>query len=46
LPDDVTERACVLFLAREIVKLAGFVEGLIDAVQRRDDGFELGALAA
>jgi hypothetical protein len=46
LANDVTERARVLFLARELVKLAGFVEGLVDAVQRRDDGLELGALAA
>jgi hypothetical protein len=27
------------------VKLRGFVERLFDAIQRRDDGFELGALA-
>ena len=31
---------------RELVELAGFVERLLDAVQRRDDGLELGALAA
>ena len=46
LADDVAERARVLFLARELVELAGFVERLLDAVQRRDDGLELGALAA
>ena len=28
------------------MELAGFVERLLDAVQRRDDGLELGALAA
>ena len=36
----------VLLFARELVELAGFVERLLDAVQRRDDGLELGALAA
>ena len=46
LADDVGERARVLLLARELVQLAGFVERLLDAVQRRDDGLELGALAA
>jgi hypothetical protein len=46
LADDVAERAGVFFLARELVQLAGFVERLLDAVQSRDDGFELGALAA
>jgi hypothetical protein len=43
---DVAEGAGVVFLARELVQLAGFVERLLDAVQRSDDGFELGALAA
>jgi hypothetical protein len=28
------------------VQLAGLVERLLDAIQRTDDGFELGALAA
>jgi hypothetical protein len=46
LPDDVRERPRVLFLERELVKLAGFVEGLRDAIQRGDDGFEIRALAA
>jgi hypothetical protein len=45
LADDVAERARVFFLASELVQLAGLVERLLDAVQRRDDGFELGALA-
>jgi hypothetical protein len=45
LADDVAERARVFFLAGKLVQLAGFVERLLDAVQRRDDGFELGALA-
>jgi hypothetical protein len=44
--DDVLDGALVLRLDRELVQLAGFVERLLDAVQRRDDGFELGALAA
>jgi hypothetical protein len=46
LPHDVAERARVVFLARKLVQLAGFVERLLDAVQSCDDGFELGALAA
>jgi hypothetical protein len=46
LPDEIAERAFVLFLARELVQLAGLVERLLDAAQRRDDAFELGALAA
>jgi hypothetical protein len=45
LADDVVERAGVGFLARKLVQLAGLVERLLDAVQRGDDGFELGALA-
>jgi len=35
-----------LLLARELVKLAGFVERFIDAIYRGDDGQKLGALAA
>jgi hypothetical protein len=35
-----------LLLARELVQLAGLVQGLRNAVQRGDDGLELGALAA
>jgi hypothetical protein len=46
LADDVVERARVLLLGRELVQLAGFVERLFDAIQRRDDGFQLGALAS
>jgi hypothetical protein len=46
LANHVGEGACVLLLAGELVELRGFVERLIDAVQRRDDGFELGAFAA
>ena len=46
LTDDIVERARVFFLARELVELAGLVERLLDAVQRPDDGFELGALSA
>jgi hypothetical protein len=46
LADDVVQRGSVFFLARELVELAGLVERALDAVQRRDDGLELGALAA
>ena len=46
LADDVVERARILLFARELMQLACLVERLLDAVQRRDDGFELGALAA
>jgi hypothetical protein len=46
LTRQVAERALVLFLTRELVQLAGLVERFLDAIQRRDDGFELGALAA
>jgi hypothetical protein len=42
---DVAEGTRVLLFAREVVQLAGFVEQFFDALQRRDDGFELGALA-
>jgi len=35
-----------LLFTRELVQLAGLVEGLGDPVQRRDDSLELGALAA
>jgi hypothetical protein len=42
---DVAESARVLLFTREVVQLAGFSERFFDAVQRRDDGFELGALA-
>jgi hypothetical protein len=44
--DDVLESALVLLFDGELVELACLVERLLDAVQRRDDGFELGALAA
>ena len=43
LTDDVVERARILLFGRELVKLAGLVERLLDPIQRRDDGFELGA---
>jgi hypothetical protein len=46
LADDVAERAGVIFLARELVQLASLVERPLDAVQRCDDGLELGALSA
>jgi hypothetical protein len=46
LADDVVERARVLLFARELVEPRGLVERLLDAFQRRDDGFELGALLA
>jgi len=46
LPGEIAERALVLFLACEVVQLAGLVERLLDAVQGRDDAFELCALAA
>jgi hypothetical protein len=46
LADDVAERVGIIFLARELVKLARLVERPLDAVQRGNDGFELGALAA
>jgi len=46
LTDHVAERALVLLLARELIQLASLVERLLDAVQRRDDSLELGALAA
>jgi hypothetical protein len=35
-----------LLLARELMELTGLVERLGNAIQRRDDAFELGALAA
>jgi hypothetical protein len=44
--DNVVEGVGVFFLARQLVELGGLVERLLDAVQRRNDGFELGALAA
>jgi hypothetical protein len=44
--DDVLESAFVLFLGRQLVELAGLVERLLDAIQRGNDGLELGALAA
>jgi len=46
LADDVVQRALVGFLARELGEFRGFVERAVDAPQRADDGFELGALAA
>jgi hypothetical protein len=46
LADDVAERVGIIFLARELVKLARLVERSLDAVQRGNDGVELGALAA
>jgi len=46
LAHDVGQSARVLFFASELVQLAGLVERLGDAVQRRDDSLELGALAA
>jgi hypothetical protein len=46
LADDVVERARVLLRGRELVELTGLVERLLDAIQRRDDGLELGALAS
>jgi hypothetical protein len=45
LPYDVAESARVLLFARELVQLAGFIERFFDAIEGRDDGFELGALA-
>jgi hypothetical protein len=45
LADDVVDGARVLLFGCELVELAGLVERLLDAIQRRDDGFELGALA-
>jgi hypothetical protein len=44
LTDDVLQRALVGFLARELRELRGLVERLVDAAERRDDGFELRAL--
>jgi hypothetical protein len=44
--DDVLESALVLLLGGELVQLAGLIEGLLDAIQRRDDAVELGALLA
>jgi hypothetical protein len=35
-----------LLAARELVQLLGLTQGLVDPVQRADDGLELGALAA
>jgi hypothetical protein len=46
LADDVVERARVLLRGRELVELTGLVERLLDAIQRGDDGLELGALAS
>jgi hypothetical protein len=46
LTDYVAERVRVLFLARELVELVGLIERLLDAIQRGDDGLELGSLAA
>jgi hypothetical protein len=45
LTDHVVQRALVGFLARELGQLRGFVERLVDATQRPNDSFELGALA-
>jgi hypothetical protein len=45
LADDVVERARILLFARELVELTGLVERFRDAVQRRNDGLELGSLA-
>jgi len=42
--DDVLESALVLLFDGKLAELACLVERLLDAVQRRDDGFELGAL--
>jgi hypothetical protein len=46
LSDHVTQRARVLLLGRELVKLAGLIQRLLDALQRRDDRLELGTLSA
>jgi hypothetical protein len=35
-----------LLLGRELVKLAGLIQRLLDALQRRDDRLELGTLSA
>jgi hypothetical protein len=45
LTDHVAQRALVGFLAGELRELRSFVERLVDATQRPDDGFELRALA-
>jgi hypothetical protein len=45
LADDVVERARVLLLGRELVELTGLVERFFNAIQCRNDGFELGSLA-
>jgi hypothetical protein len=45
LADHVVQRALVGFLARELGQLRGFVERLVDAAERPDDGFELRAFA-
>jgi len=45
LTDDVVQRAVVGFLASELGELGGFVERLVDAAKRCDDGFQLAALA-
>jgi hypothetical protein len=45
LTDDVGERACVRFFARELVELVGLVERFRNAVESGDDGRKLGALA-
>ena len=45
LADQVGEQRRIVFLARERLQLRGLAERLVDAAQRTDDGFELGALA-
>jgi hypothetical protein len=45
LTDHVVQRALVGFLARQRGELRGFVERLVDAAQRPDDGVELRAFA-
>jgi hypothetical protein len=46
LTDDVVQGAVVRLFAGELRELGGFVERLVDAAERRNDGLELGALAA
>jgi hypothetical protein len=45
LTDHVVQRALVGFLAGELGELGGLVERPVDAAERRDDCFELGAFA-
>jgi hypothetical protein len=45
LTDHVVQRALVGFLARELRELRGLIERPVDATQRSDNAFELGALA-